>query len=153
MRLQISNELPRNAIRLTTSFQNVVSQSSFTQLPKLMIFDISRLWAAPLFAFCLLRSGLSEHSRNAPLSVVCFIHFLVCVLLSIFVKLVDQQHFSSHCVAKLSNNSFHKSCVRKELTATLCVRVWSWCDIATQLQFVILVHSAMECTSLSMVNW
>ena len=39
-RVQISNELPRNAISLTTSFQNVVSQSTFTQLPKLMIFGI-----------------------------------------------------------------------------------------------------------------
>ena len=47
MRLQISNKLPRNAVRLTTSFQNVVSQSSFTQLPKLMIFGILGFLLSP----------------------------------------------------------------------------------------------------------
>ena len=45
---------------------------------------------------------------------------------------------------------FHKRCVRKELTATLYVRAWSWYNIATKLQFVILLHGAVECTSLSM---
>ena len=46
-RFQISNELPRNAIRLKTSFQNVVNQSTFTQLPKLMIFSILGFLLSP----------------------------------------------------------------------------------------------------------
>ena len=34
----------------------------------------------------------------------------------------------------------------KELTATLCVRVWSWYDIAIKLHFLILLRNAVERT-------
>ena len=47
MRLHNSNELPRNAIRLKTSFQNVVNQTTFTQLPKLMIFGVLGFLLSP----------------------------------------------------------------------------------------------------------
>ena len=103
--------------------------------------------AVPLFAFCLLRKGLSGHSRNAPLSAVCFIHFFGFDAFIDFCKDGVPAAFLPPLRGKLC---FHRSCVRKELTAALCVRAWSWYNIATELQFVIFLHSAVECTSLSM---
>ena len=38
-------------------------------------------------------------SRNAPLSVVCFIHFFGLCTFTEFCKDARQQHFSPHCVA------------------------------------------------------
>ena len=113
MRFRISNELRRNAIRLKTSFQNVVSQSTFTQLPKLMIFGIlgfllsqwgsisvsSARSCAKAIAFCLLRRGLSGHSRNAPLSAVCFIHFFGFCAFNDLCKDGVPAAFLPHCVA------------------------------------------------------
>ena len=75
-----------------------------------------RLRAAPLFAFCLLRRGVSGNSRNAPLSIVCFMNFFWIVRFHKSIEeMVCQQHFSPHCVANLSNNGFHKSSRAKRI--------------------------------------
>ena len=107
----------------------------------------SRVRAVPLFAFCLLRRGLSGHSRNAPLFVVCFIHYFGLSAFTDFCKHAVGAAFTPPLHGKFC---FHKGCVRKELTAALCVRAWSWHNIATKLEFVILLRSVVERTSLSM---
>ena len=76
-RVQISNELPRNAIRLTISFQNVVNQSSFTQLPKLMIFGILGLLLSPWGSISVVsprsRAKAKISSAFASRSAFCFL--------------------------------------------------------------------------------
>ena len=103
-----------------------------------------RLRAAPLFAFCLLRRGLSGHSSYVPPSFPCLLHLSgLCAKINFRTKLDCKDVVSAtlrhHWAANLSNSGFHKSYVRKELTATSRVRVWSWHDIATKLQIVILL--------------
>ena len=114
-------------------------------------FGSPRLRAAPLFAFCLLRRGVSGHSRNAPLSIVCFMSFFgLCVFIRVLKRWCASSISPPIAWQTFQTTVSTSHCVRKELTATLCVRVWSWYDIAIKLKFFILLHSAVECTSLSM---
>ena len=98
-----------------------------------------RLRAAPLFAFCLLRRGMSGHSRNAPLSIVCFMSFFgMCVFIRVLKRWCASSVSPPTAWQTFQTTVSTSHCVRKELTATLCVRVWSWYDIAIKLQFFIL---------------